>query len=74
MNTAGSVLVRIARIVVSLLPWVAALYLLYRLEHGGIWAVDMPFRALLSIAILGVGMGLSFLLHFFLAGSLRRYH
>ena len=72
MHIAAALLVRIARIVASLLPWIAALYLLYRLEHGGVWAVDMPFRALLSVAILAIGMGLSLMLHSVLARSLRR--
>ena len=64
MATPGTTLFAgIARTCLSLLPWMAALYLLYRLEHGGVWSVEMPFRALISVCIIAAGMVLSFLLH-----------
>jgi hypothetical protein len=66
MSPFTSLLAKIARIFLSLLPWALALYLLYWLEHGDVWAVDMPFRGLVSVIILAVGMGLSFALHSFL--------
>ena len=62
-NAAGQLVRRIFRIGVALVPWTIALYLHYWLEHGGIWEVDMPFRALISGALIAVGMGLSFLLN-----------
>jgi ABC-type uncharacterized transport system permease subunit len=58
-----NLLARLARIALALLPWVASLHLLYWLEHGGVWSVDMPFRALLSVLVIAIGMLLSFLLH-----------
>lgn len=63
MSPATALLARTARIVLALLPWAFALYLHYRFEHGGVWDVDMPFRALISVVILTLGMGLSFFLH-----------
>jgi hypothetical protein len=66
-DTAALVLRRVGRVTVSLLPWAAVLYLHYWLEHAGIWAVDMPFRAAISIVLLALGMGLSFLLYSWLA-------
>jgi hypothetical protein len=63
MSASIAILARFARIALSLLPWAFALYLHYRFEHGGVWRVEMPFRALISVVILALGMGLSLLLH-----------
>ena len=57
-------------LLVSLIPWVLSMYLHYWLEYEGIWQVDMPFRAVMSAAILGAGLALSFLAHSFLVGRL----
>ena len=57
----------VIRLVVALLPWVASMYLLYRLDKDQIWAIDTPFRDLMTIGILVSGMGLSFLLHSYFA-------
>jgi hypothetical protein len=46
----------ISRIGVALLPWAFSLYLQYRLEYGSLWAVDMPYRGLLSALLIGAGM------------------
>lgn len=51
---------RFARITIALSPWALSLYLQYWLEYDGIWSVDMPFRALLSAALIATGMLLSF--------------
>jgi hypothetical protein len=66
MRSSTTLLLGIVRIIVSLLPWTAALYLHFWLEHGGVWQVDMPFRALVSVILLAIGMGLSLALHSFL--------
>ncbi|MFT4769605.1 MAG: hypothetical protein ACI8RN_002754 [Glaciecola sp.] len=56
----SALLNRFARITLALSPWALSLYLQYWLEYAGIWTVDMPFRALLSAAIIATGMLLSF--------------
>ena len=55
------------RIVISMLPWVIAMYLFYWLDSSGTWTRDTPHRGKLSVFILGTGMLLSFLLHSWLA-------
>lgn len=73
MDTAvSSLLVRFGLILLALLPWAAALYLHYWLEHSAIWDVSMPFRAFISVIIIASGMGLSLLLHTRLQGLKRR--
>ena len=42
------------------------MYLHYWLEVEEIWQVDMPFRAVISVAMLAAGLILSFLAHSFL--------
>lgn len=49
-------------VAVTALPCLLSMYILYSLEHGGIWAPDTPHRGKSSVLILMVGMGLSFLL------------
>jgi uncharacterized membrane protein YGL010W len=44
-------------------PWVASLFLLYWLQYGQIWTTETAHRGKISVAILIVGMGLSFLVH-----------
>jgi hypothetical protein len=52
---------RMANVAVSLLPWVAALYLHDWLGRTGTWdAATTPLRELMSVGIIGVGMLLSF--------------
>ena len=70
-SPARSPLSAIVRTAVSLTPWVCALYLLYWLEHSGVWSADMPLRALFSLLIIAVGMLLSFVLHTGLGRRLR---
>ena len=55
--------VRITRIVVALLPWAASLYLHYWLEYGAVWQVDGPYRGLISVVVIALGMGMSFVLY-----------
>jgi hypothetical protein len=48
---------------IAFLPWVASMFLLYYLEYGQIWTAETPHRGKISVAILIVGLGLSFLAH-----------
>ena len=53
---------------VVLLPWLAALYLHYWLDQSDSWWAELPYRGLMSVLILALGMVISFLLH----GRLRK--
>ena len=48
---------------VVLLPWLAALYLHYWLDQSNSWSAEQPYRGLMSVLILALGMVMSFLLH-----------
>ena len=52
-----------AKVVIALAPWVISMYTLYWLEYGEIWTTATPYRDKISIAILLLGMGLSFFLY-----------
>jgi len=49
------------RMAVVLTPWLLSMYLLYWLDSTRTWSPEAPHRGKLSVAILAVGMGLSFL-------------
>jgi hypothetical protein len=51
------------QIAVAFAPWVASMFVLYWLEYGQIWTTDTAHRGKISVTILLVGMGLSFLVH-----------
>ena len=55
------------KIVIALVPWLAAMYLFYWLDSSGTWTRETPHRGKLSVLILGLGMLLSFLVHAYLA-------
>ena len=55
------------RIIVAMIPWVAAMYAFYWLDSSGTWTTETPHRGKLSVMILGSGMLASFLLHSLLA-------
>jgi hypothetical protein len=48
-------------------PWVISMYALYWLDYGEIWTTETAHRGKSSVAILAVGMGLSFLVHSYFA-------
>ena len=48
-------------VVIAFVPWVISLFVLYWLEYGEIWTTDTAHRGKISVAILALGMGLSFL-------------
>jgi uncharacterized membrane protein YGL010W len=43
------------------------MFLLYWLEYGQIWTTETAHRGKISVAILLIGMGLSFLVHSYFA-------
>ena len=42
------------------IPWILSMYVLYYLGKSGIWVPETAYRDLMTIAILILGMGLSF--------------
>ena len=48
-------------VAVAFVPWMISLYLLYWLEYAEIWTTDTAHRGKIAVAILAIGMGLSFL-------------
>ena len=54
-------------VAVAFVPWMISLYVLYWLEYTEIWTTDTAHRGKIAVAILAVGMGLSFLVKSLLA-------
>lgn len=54
---------RALKIVIALIPWGITLYIQHWLEREAVWEVSMPYRSLISVVLLVVGMGLSFVLY-----------
>jgi hypothetical protein len=50
-------------VVIAFTPWLVSMYLFFWLDHSEIWTSETPHRGKISVAILGSGMLLSFLLH-----------
>ena len=50
-------------VAIAFTPWVISTYVLYSLEYDEIWTTATPHRGKISVAILAVGMALSFLVH-----------
>ena len=48
-------------VAIAFTPWVISMYVLYWLQYGEIWTTETAHRGKISVAILAVGMGLSFL-------------
>jgi len=51
----------VLEVAIAFAPWVISMYLLYWLQYGEIWTSTSPHHGKISVAILAVGMGLSFL-------------
>ncbi len=49
------------QIVIAFTPWLISMYVLYWLEYGEIWTTETAHRGKIAVAIVAVGMGLSFL-------------
>ncbi len=61
-------------LVIAFAPWVTASYVFYWLHTNGIWTSDTAHRGKMSVALLAIGMGLSFLIQsHFVAARRRRY-
>ena len=45
------------------LPWLIALYLHFWLAQNDTWSPEQPYRGLMSVLLLALGMVMSFLLH-----------
>ncbi len=50
-------------VAIAFTPWLISMYVLYWLEYGEIWTTETAHRDKMTIVILVVGMGLSFLVH-----------
>jgi hypothetical protein len=50
------------RVAIAFTPWLISMYVLYWLEYGEVWTTETAHRGKASVAILAVGMGLSFLI------------
>ena len=51
----------VLEVAIAFTPWLISMYILYWLNYGEIWTSETPHRGKISVAILVVGMGLSFL-------------
>ena len=67
MSSPGKLSRRVFEAAIAFIPWLISLYLLYWLEYGEIWTTQTAHRGKISVAILVVGMTLSFLIHSFFA-------
>jgi hypothetical protein len=54
---------RALEVAIAVVPWLFSMYLLYWLKTGEIWAPETAHRGKTSVAILAVGMGLSFFVY-----------
>ena len=53
--------------ILALLPWLVCMYVLYWFEYAAVWTPEIPHRDKISLAILILGMGASFLVYSYLA-------
>ena len=53
----------ILKALVAFLPWLMSMYTLYWLDYGNIWSYETPHRGKISVAILVIGMAVSFILY-----------
>ena len=51
------------KVAIAFTPWLISMYVLYWLDYGEIWTTETAHRGKMSVAILVVGMGMSFLVH-----------
>jgi len=51
------------KVAMAFTPWLMSTYVLYWLQTGNIWTIETAHRGKISVAILALGMGLSFLVH-----------
>lgn len=63
---------RALEVAIAFAPWVISLYVLYWLEYGEIWTTETAHRGKASVAILAMGMALSFLVQSRIAAARKR--
>ena len=51
------------KVIIAFAPWVISMFVLYLLETEEVWTTETAHRGKISVAILVVGMTLSFLTH-----------
>jgi hypothetical protein len=61
LNTLKTKTLYALEIAIAFTPWVISMYVLYWLDYGEIWTSDTAHRGKIAVAILAIGMGLSFL-------------
>jgi len=54
---------RIIGFLLALSPWTLSLYAHYWLQQEGVWSAESPYRAVISVVLIGLGMLGSFLLY-----------
>ena len=47
----------------TLSPWALSLYAHYWLQQGELWTPEAPYRAVISVVLIALGMVFSFLLY-----------
>lgn len=62
----------ILRVAIAFVPWLIAMYLFYWLNYSENWTSATAHRGKLSVVILAVGMGVSFLVHSYFVGRERK--
>ncbi len=55
------------KIAIALTPWLISMYVFYWLDYSETWSSETPHRGKISVALLAIGMSLSFLIWSFLA-------
>jgi len=52
---------KVFKAAIAFTPWLVSCYVLYWLQYGEVWTTETAHRGKTSVAILAIGMGLSFL-------------
>jgi len=61
------------KLAIAFTPWLVSMYVFFWLHHSEIWTSETPHRGKISVAILGTGMLLSFLLHSHFSRGQQKY-
>ena len=54
---------RVVRMLVVAAPTVLTMWALYAMEHYKVWVPETPFRDVITVAMLGTAMTVSFLIY-----------
>lgn len=52
----------VLKFAIAFTPWLVAMYLFYWLDSSGTWTSETPHRGKISVALLVLGMSLTFLI------------